>query len=68
MGGWRCLMLLYRNCLGFQDLSTQQKKYSIFSSNPSRKLFFPKRGETAEKLLTTPQPRKHKQDKEAGRA
>lgn len=42
--GWTCLMLFYRNCLGFQDLSIQQRENSIFSSNPSQEIILPKKG------------------------
>lgn len=61
-------MLFYRNCLGFQDFSTQQRENSIFSSNPHEETIPPKKGGTVEKLLIAPQPRKHKPDREAGRA
>lgn len=61
-------MLFYRNCLGFQDFSTQQRENSIFSSNSNQEIIPKKKKEeegiTAEKLFTTPQPGKYKQDRD----
>lgn len=62
-------MLFYRNCLGFQDFSTQQRENSIFSSNSNQEIIPKKKkkeeeGITAEKLFTTPQPGKYKQDRD----
>lgn len=51
-------MLFYRNCLGFQDFAIQQRENSIFSSNANQEIVLQKKGGTAEKFLTTPQPRK----------
>lgn len=61
-------MLFYRNCLGFQDFSTQQRENSIFSSNSNQEIIPKKKKEeegiTAEKLFTTPQLGKYKQDRD----
>lgn len=61
-------MLFYRNCLGFQDFSTQQRENSIFSSNSNQEIIPKKKKEeegiTAEKLFTTSQPGKYKQDRD----
>ena len=38
-----CLVLFYRNCLDFQDFSTQQRENSIFSSNSNQEIILQKK-------------------------